>query len=537
MIVYGDPSYRASLNSLLENLQARFAALKTTSSLDEFRTFLIQAGQLEQGVCDALPGTHECSAVTDAAADAFLSWLHGNPSSDELSALGEAIKSVSSRDLPLTIKVPEGFAFYALYPEQYVAATRLWLAEHPDAQHVGVVGIRSIGTTLSALVSAVLKTEGKQVCRCTVRPSGHPFSREAEIDARDLDHPEWVLIVDEGPGLSGSSMTSVAEALVRAGIAAGRLAFFPGHGNEPGSEASESVREWWTKTPRYVVPTEALRWDGHSLLETLAGDPDARVEDLSGGRWREFVYADPADWPAVAKPFERWKIRVTRRDGSQIFWKFSGLAGPLETTLGFTASPWIEGEPLRRADFSPELWCQIQAAIAEASGLPLDSSEAKASRERLIEMLCWNVHEGFGEEMARRVRRWTEGIDLSPDAKSSGDCRMAPHEWRRLADGRIVKTSRRRGSWDHTVIGRQPVSWDVAGAIVEWDIDEALAGELSFYTAAYAAFQMGMCSLCAAADLSEKERLEGAANYYRGHLLKSLERAGITGEEATHPRD
>src|SRR5207248_4140661 len=118
-------------------------------------------------------------------------------------------------DTPLTVKIPEGFAFYALYPEQYCLAALHWLADHKTAspRRAAVVGIRSIGTTLSAVVSAALGAAGWEVQRLTVRPTGHPYSRQAEITREELGEAVWGLVVDEGPGQSGSSMAATAAAL------------------------------------------------------------------------------------------------------------------------------------------------------------------------------------------------------------------------------------------------------------------------------------------------------------------------------------
>src|SRR5439155_1648104 len=112
----------------------------------------------------------------------------------------------------LEVKVPEGFAFYALFPEQYCASFVKWIADHCSAcpKRAVVAGIRSIGTTLSALGSAALTALGWEAGRITIRPTGHPFQRRVEMKPADLSRTSSALIVDEGPGLSGSSMVAVA---------------------------------------------------------------------------------------------------------------------------------------------------------------------------------------------------------------------------------------------------------------------------------------------------------------------------------------
>ncbi|CAA9380711.1 MAG: hypothetical protein AVDCRST_MAG64-626, partial [uncultured Phycisphaerae bacterium] len=128
------------------------------------------------------------------------------------------------------------------------------------------------------------------------------------------------------------------------------------------------------------------------------------------------------------------------------------------------------------------------------------------------------------------------------DVPAYGDGRLAPHEWLRTSDGRLLKTDCVGHDADHTLVGRQPVAWDVAGAMVEWGLDESSARPLldgfraaggrvaplpalSIYVAAYAAFRVGMCSMCAAMcghDPAEQARLRTAEESYKGQLTAAL---------------
>ena len=535
MIVYGDPSYQATLTSLSDRLRSHREGLPSGASLDDLRSLLIEAGQLEQAVHDA--GLDEaltpCERITDGLANAFVSRWRGAepvelPSFDEL----------PSGEERLTVKVPEGFAFYGLYPEGYAVAARRWLDSVRPAGQVAVIGIRSIGTTLSAVVLATLRGEGIPAHRFTVRPGGHPYARQVEIAPSLLHRAEWALIVDEGPGQSGSSMASVAEAVHRAGIPRNRIAFLPGHGGEPGAQASEEVRSWWASVPRFVTPTEELRWKGRTLEETLAAATGEVVttREVSGGAWRELVFPDPASWPAIALPFERRKILMTRTDGTKVIWKFTGLSEPLSSPgergggegqhLGFTSTPWIEGRPLRREDATPEILTQIGRHIASVAGPRLATDEADAARKRLEGVLYWNTLESPGPtiELSAPI------IDSLP---SSGDGRLAPYEWRQTPEGTIVKVPRVASTLDHTIVGPQPIAWDVAGAMVEWGLNEATAapllaevpaidGEaLRFYRLAYAAFRMGTCAMFAGmSDEAEAARLRRDEAFYREAILR-----------------
>jgi hypothetical protein len=364
MIVYGDPQYTETPGTLVAQLQARLAALcaapPAARSLEALRTLVIAAGQVEQGVIDSAPGSlsppvaralrRRLHAATRHAAVAFYAaWAGGQPATQQattgraLARMARALDTATAKapgGPPITVKIPEGFAFYALYPEQYCAAAERWLADHatvPDRRAV-VVGIRSIGTSLAGVVAATLAAHGWTVYSVTVRPTGHPFARRVALPRRQLRHAAWGLVVDEGPGLSGSSMAAAGAALERAGLARERISFFPGHGDDPGSAASDEVRAWWATTPRYVVPLSKMRFHGKTLPDALAaavpdlcgaGDVVAQIEDLGGGGWRRVIYSNPAQWPAVCAPFERPKYRVTTARGRQILFKFAGLAlGP-----------------------------------------------------------------------------------------------------------------------------------------------------------------------------------------------------------------
>ena len=132
------------------------------------------------------------------------------------------------------LRVPEGYAFYALYPEAYIeAARRLSLKGAPR-----VIGIRSIGTSLGAVVAAAL--DGPPAV--TVRPFGDPFARTIAIDPaleRELlDSKAHYIIVDEGPGQSGSSFAR-RRSMARSSAAypPERIAVLPSHAGAPGPAA------------------------------------------------------------------------------------------------------------------------------------------------------------------------------------------------------------------------------------------------------------------------------------------------------------
>jgi hypothetical protein len=606
LIVYGDPQFEEDATGLITRLRTHARGLRHRLAeplLDDLRGMLIQVGQLEQAGSDELPRLlpgaeargplHLLQSATDLAAAAFYArWRETQPSApagatgvrEALARLEGSLGRVPALSgARLAVKVPEGFGFYALYPEQYAVSTLRWHADRQGegTRRVAVVGIRSIGTTLSAVVAEVLKAAGWQVSRQTVRPSGHPFSREVAIEPGTLGEPAWGLVVDEGPGLSGSSLAATAEALCSAGLARSHISFLASHEAAPAG-ASEAARSWWQSGRVYATPFQALRWGGRTMPERLAarcGDfgvgrrPAAQIEDCGGGQWRELVYLDEDDWPAAAGPFERTKYRCTRPGAPAVLWKFAGQAclrsgegsaveatrealaararagwtpEPLDAMDGLIALPWVEGAPLRRDDGDPVTLAQIGRYIREVAGPCLLPAEQETALRRLEEILYWNTWESLGEERAAQTRSWARtAVELcgTGPIASYGDGRLAPWEWRRAPTGSLLKLDGVGHDVDHTAVGRQSLLWDVAGAMVEWELDIAEARPLldtactgmpaalppallDFYRMAHAAFRLGQCRLCA--DMcsgwpQEQARLWQAAATYRRVLERLLQ--------------
>ena len=529
-MVYGDPQYRISSRIFLGNFGERVNRARP-SNLDDLRTLLIQAGQFEQAMADA---GQDAGAMTDLAAQTFCRVLNG-----ETVNLRDLSATEEGPDVTLTVKIPEGYEFYAVYPEQYIATAEAVANERPG-QRALVVGIRSIGTSLSAAVCAVLKKSQ----RCTVRPEGHPFDRHITlppIRGKDFD---YAIIVDEGPGLSGSSVAAVWNALRQGGLK--DIIVFPGHPNGPGPALSETTRSAWQQMDKRFTPPEPFGG-----------------RDLSTGKWRELI---SGEWPPAFIPFERAKY--LSHDG--VLWKFAGLGAayengktaienasdrmqalaaegfgpqPIETRRGFIAIPWIEGTRLTKADArDPAVLDLISQYVVRFPGLPLDPDEMRNGQQRLAEMAIANTGETLGDKWARIAQhKLDRGRDLHM-FQSYADGRLAPHEWVRNADGRIFKVDTFGHDADHTIIGKQSIVWDLAGLILEWELPRAQAAGLAqtlslqgvclepevlqFYEIAYAAFRMGLSNFCGlqAADAAEKARLAAAEKGYCHKLLHLLSR-------------
>ena len=148
---------------------------------------LLRAGEVECAAADI--GSPFCTLleqITDILAAALISSdQHG---SVDLEPLAGVLRDLERVQLPasLFLSPPEGFAYYALHPLSYadsIADLKL------PFRNAAVIGIRSIGTTLGAVVQAGLKSKGINVARITVRPTGHPYDRVTDLDE---DQKAWI---------------------------------------------------------------------------------------------------------------------------------------------------------------------------------------------------------------------------------------------------------------------------------------------------------------------------------------------------------
>ena len=535
MLVYGDPQYAISRADAREKL-AEYFARAVEGGLEPARDLVIALGQIEQALADGDAGKDlrqlaVSMQATDHAAENFVSQLLNKFRSPEvLTASAEAAMLALEGAGELHIKLPEGFAFYSLFPEQYVAAAEVFTA-HRRALPTLVVGIRTIGTTLSAVVKAALAARGFPAERITVRPAGHPFDRTTDLS--QAPEADSAIIVDEGPGLSGSSMASVASALRARG--ASDITFFPSHAKPPGSAASAETRKTWLKTPCIVKPfidgdlspsriVKALRRETEALLNS----PTCEVEDFSAGRWASRVKSHHPIHLAPA--FERSKYLIRTEAGASIIWKYAGVGpgqqleqiAPLCMTRqnalaakgwcppalarchGFIATKWIERhEPPQD---NPSVRALLANYIADASRPPLTVGVAEDGIFRLREMMRCN----YAEAGLHHVLDYTEtiipNVQLLAKLPAYGDGRLAPHEWF-VSGGRLQKADVWGHDFDHTLVGAQSILWDVAGAQIEWLASGVATSqpvatpiELSFYLSAYIAFRIGMCSLAGDGD-------------------------------------
>lgn len=541
---------------------------------------LIEAGEFAQGAIDAefeAAGCDAPSPLRDAAtallvvlaAEIRRSWAAGFPTGPADPALRGRIDALAGMPLPAEIRcrLAEGFAFYALYPESYLEASAALIRARPFK----VIGIRSIGLPLAAVVAEACGAAGP----VSVRPAGHPFQRtlalHPALTAELLsDRSATYLIVDEGPGLSGSSFGAVADHLEAQGVDRDRIRFFPSHGGEPGPQASAAHRERWRGAARHWVDFDALalrpRRPWHRLgawIEELVGGP-GRLEELFAGDWRAGHGQSSTHWPPSYRQQERRKFRLNTGGGRYLV-KFAGLgrhgrdklararalhdAGfspePVDYRRGFLVERWIDdARPLDpEACDRPALLRRVAAYLgfrARRFPAPTDSG---ASLATLSDMLCVNASEALGEETGRAFKRFA-GIadDLEPRVRRvQTDNRLHRWEWLVDRDGTLLKTDALEHCAAHDLVGCQDIAWDVAGAAIEFDLDpdeeaelQARVGQeagcpvdpdlLRFLAPCYAAFQLGSWSMARATDGDPDEavRLDREVSRYARHLRRFL---------------
>jgi hypothetical protein len=537
------PGMVRSLAKRLQTFPFPFAQVLDVSCRDALIDLLLRSGELECALTDVgSAAAHRLARLTDLLALLLVGAACAAPDPAEMLAL-------LPHETPeiLYLSPPEGFAFYALHPLDFADIAACVPLR---GAYVAVVGIRSIGVTLSAVVRAALTKRGVHAERITVRPTGHPYDRHTEFSADQL---RWIaaqradeadfLVVDEGPGMSGSSFLSVGDALLGAGAERFRVRFLCSRAPDVTTLcARDAAARWASYQASYSAPATHL-------------PTEARIY-IGGGYWRhELIGYDPALWPASWSQMERLKFLSTDR---RVLFKFEGFgrfgaeireralalseAGYIQANSsafdGFGAYSLVDGQILNASHLGREVlermaeYCAFRAHAFRSNELH--------SADELESMVRFNVAEEFGVELNGELG------SLQAEQPVLVDGRMLPHEWVRGRDGRLLKCDGCSHGDDHFFPGpAADICWDLAGTIIEWDLSPQAKQcllqrytvltrddprhRLPAYMLAYSVFRMAYCKMAAAAmRMSEEEiRLQCAYERYRKRAEILLNVAGF----------
>src|SRR4051812_4238247 len=343
------------------------AVHKTARGNDREATLnaLLLAGQAECATADSGSADDAARSLTDALAMSLVGELE-EARADLSDLLRKAV------GLPELVRVSrsEGFAYYALHPMDFADAA----GAESHGSSVAVIGIRSIGTVLSAMAVTALTKHGTAAERITVRPAGHPYDRSTQFTESQADWLEQekqrgssFLVVDEGPGLSGSSFLSVAEALVRCGINCDRIILMGTREVDPERLCTANAARRW-KPFRWLKASSRI-WEQYGGMSVL-----------HGGAWRETLLAPGSEWPPCWPEMER--VKFLAPDGRSVF-KFDGLGDSGERVRERSNAIWERG-------FGPktEHAGDGMTAYEFVPGTPLDRSHASAEMLHRIAEYC-----------------------------------------------------------------------------------------------------------------------------------------------------
>lgn len=578
MIVYRDQRTRAEPRHLLSDLRSGMLRLETAAHPvhDAAAELLIRLGTLESAVADTIfadaDGIHPIACRFREASTALghVVWhtWRGQPEAAVrwCRQCSASLAYLEIQSLPPTVEMrtPEGYAHYAVYPETYLEAARRCHAELGVFDAV-CLGLRTIGCSLAAVAAAALEELGCRVVSHTLRPRGHPFHRSPiltpELGATfAAKHNARFLVIDEGPGISGSSLGGTAELLHGLGIRDDRILLFPSWPCDGTALQSSIARAHWPRHQQFIASFDEVWVESGRLTDGL---PAGRLRDYSAGAWRGDLYSDQTQHPPVHPQHERRKYLLdsgaSRVSAGARWLSFSGLGGRAATSLhrarrlaengfvpppesivhGFLVRRFVQGAPTSADQVDRSLLETVASYLAHLS---LEHrAEPSVSEASLRHMTTINVAEGLGEE-------WLERLQAILPTESEAwyerpvalDGRMLPHEWIRTRSG-YLKTDALDHHDDHFFPGCQDVAWDVAAACLEFDLhgtkrhrlveryrdlsrDQTIGARLRHHAVSYLAFRLGYTTLASATlgETADGGRFAADARRYRRLLRLEL---------------
>jgi hypothetical protein len=387
---------------------------------------------------------------------------------------------------------------------------------------------------------AALRRRGRLATRTTVRPHGHPYDRIVSFDeaqlawlARERAAGATAVIVDEGPGMSGSSFLSVADALVGAGFPLDRIDLFCSRRPDPNRlVARDAARRW-----------SALRVHAPRSEPRL---PAGAAQWIGGGRWRARAFVDEAEWPASWPMMERAKFLS---EDQRTILKFEGL-GP------YGAEVLARAEALADAGFGAPVEDAGRGYLAYRHfiGPPMKASQADTAV--LARLACYSAARAqlapagattdlepmLRQNMKAALHAETAMPALEVVRPVIADSRMMPHEWIATEQGYFKSDGTSHGD-DHFFPGPVDIAWDLAGVIVEWQLSressdffleayQRASGDrprsrLLPYVFAYALFRLSYAKMvaCNVDDDAERKRALESGIHYHALLTAMASRA------------
>jgi hypothetical protein len=371
---------------------------------------------------------------------------------DECCPDADDLVTVPPPKLPITVSIPEGYAYYGLDPVSYAKSAERFGSD--IAGPVVCIGIRSIGSSLSRVVAGTLSAIGIEVHRYTVRPRGHPANRQLKIGSRleqawrSLSHATFA-IIDEGPGLSGSTLACVAKKVTSLGVPACRIVLFPSYiPDDAKYPRLQPYRKYWTS----ITPKPGWKWAG---LSVYGEERLARAQQLANAG-------------------------------------FSPAA--LELRDGYMKSEFVPGRQVSAAGRDPELFKTMARYLAfRKHAFRSDTATPVDQFAHIVEH--------------------NSGLGITPpsiDSPVITDARMRPDKWIWTSRGYLKLDAVDHGD-GHYYPGPTDIAWDIAGVVSEFYLNRSEAGtfvelyirysadrhvkaRLPFFQAAYRAFWHGFRS-------------------------------------------
>lgn len=568
MIVYRKSEEECVTSDLVREVAALAGKMAGAAKHDTATELLMETGRLEAGITDALfPDADGVNELTMAARRASImaghvfvaSWEErAKDAAEWTSKFLIALEGISIMPLPWKIKtrIPEGFVHYGLFPEVYMKAAQDFFMAHKPEEAV-CIGLRSIGTSLSAVVAATLEDMGCRVRSFTFRPKGHPFKRKARLTQqlegalKRLGKP--FLIVDEGPGLSGTSFACAAKKISSLGADDGDIFFFPSWNPDASSFISHEAREIWEKHEKYVSSFEDLWVHSGRLAREASVGPG--LVDISAGMWRPLFYNAEADYPATHPRHERRKYLSEGsvllkfvghgRYGRKKLARASAIAdagyGLPAAGLynGFLKTDFVAARPLSASEVNQVLLDEMAGYLAFIKrSFPVSRG---MEFDEFVQMASRNITLGLGQDWAQKAASIEDmkGV-YAGGAPVEVDGRMLPVEWLLTKKG-YKKADTLDHHSDQFFPSSQDISWDLASAIIEFDMNpmeqhyflskySASAKEavdrdrLRLYMVAYLAFRLGYATFASdeLAATPEGPRFKNLAWRYGARLKREI---------------